>query len=44
MASNRSGREEEREDADEMEEVCPGCGMDRSAWQGNAGEGDNENG
>jgi hypothetical protein len=26
-------------DEEELEEVCPGCGLGRSAWQGNGGRG-----
>jgi hypothetical protein len=26
-------------DAEGLEEVCPGCGLERSAWQGNGGRG-----
>jgi hypothetical protein len=36
--------EEDLEDDEEMEETCPGCGMERSEWKGNNGQGVHQNG
>jgi hypothetical protein len=30
---------DETEDMEDMGETCPGCGMDRSEWKGNMGQG-----
>ena len=35
---------DEAEDMEDMEETCAGCGMDRSEWKGNRGQGVSKNG
>jgi hypothetical protein len=36
--------EADLEEDDEMEEACPGCGIERSEWKGNNGQGVPKNG
>jgi hypothetical protein len=44
MDRGRSEREIDDIDEEETEDICAGCGMERSEWKGNRGRGYTKNG